>query len=98
MSTALSRAYAVVVNQYHSPRQYSVTVERLGEMIAKNVGIFTDGFAGEAHLVVGVFEQEADAWALAHRLQRTRTTMLALLQTPIAHAPIAPPELDPSDS
>lgn len=101
MSDALARAFAVVVNQYRSPREYSVTVERVGEMIAKNIGLFSDGFAGEAHLIVGVFDTEADAWALAHRLQRTRTTMLALLRTPAAQGAmpqIAPPALDPSDS
>ena len=98
MSDAFSHAFAVVVNQYRSPRQYTVSVERASEMIAKNIGLFSDGFAGEAHLIVGLFEREADAWALARRLQRTRTTMQALLQTPAHVTPIAPPELDPSES
>ncbi|GAB3627863.1 hypothetical protein PTE30175_04503 [Pandoraea terrae] len=102
MSDALSRAFAVVVNRYRSPRNYTVTVERAGEMVAKNVGLFSDGFAGEAHLLVGLFDNEADAWALAHKLQRTRTTMLALLRTPAAmgasSSQLAPPALDPSDS
>ncbi|MBN4665126.1 hypothetical protein HUS70_09465 [Pandoraea nosoerga] len=97
MSDAFSRAFAVVINQYRSPRQYTVSVERASEMIAKNIGLFSDGFAGEGHLVVGLFEREADAWALAHRLQRTRTTMQALLQVPARAAPISPPELDPSE-
>ncbi|VVE55933.1 hypothetical protein [Pandoraea anhela] len=105
MSDAFSRAFAVVVNQYRSPRQYTVSVERASEMIAKNVGLFSDGFAAEPHLIVGLFETEAEAWALARRLQRTRTTMQALLQTPARAAspssptPVSvwPPELDPSD-
>ncbi|BDD94616.1 hypothetical protein OYT13_09400 [Pandoraea sp. XJJ-1] len=97
MSDALSRAFAVVINQYRSPRQYTVSVERTSEMIAKNIGLFSDGFAAEPHLIVGLFEREADAWALARRLQRTRTTMQALLQTPARATSVSPPELDPSD-
>jgi len=80
MSDAFSRAFAVVINQYRSPRQYTVSVERTSEMIAKNIGLFSDGFAAEPHLIVGLFEREADAWALARRLQRTRTTMQAHLR------------------
>jgi hypothetical protein len=97
MSDAFSRAFAVVINQYRSPRQYTVSVERTSEMIAKNIGLFSDGFAAEPHLIVGLFEREADAWALARRLQRTRTTMQALLQTPARVTSASPPELDPSD-
>ncbi|MDN4572362.1 hypothetical protein DBB29_04030 [Pandoraea cepalis] len=97
MSDAFSRAFAVVINQYRSPRQYTVSVERTSEMIAKNIGLFSDGFAAEPHLIVGLFEREADAWALARRLQRTRTTMQALLQTPARATSVSPPELDPSD-
>ncbi len=97
MSDAFSHAFAVVINQYRSPRQYTVSVERASEMIAKNIGLFSDGFAAEPHLIVGLFENEADAWALARRLQRTRTTMQALLQTPARAASVSPPELDPSE-
>lgn len=97
MSDAFSRAFAVVINQYRSPRQYTVSVERASEMIAKNVGLFSDGFAAEPHLIVGLFEREADAWALARRLQRMRTTVQALLQTPARAAIVFPPELDASD-
>jgi len=97
MSDAFSRAFAVVINQYRSPRQYTVSVERTSEMIAKNIGLFSDGFAAEPHLIVGLFEREADALALARRLQRTRTTMQALLQTPARATSVSPPELDPSD-
>lgn len=97
MSDAFSHAFAVVINQYRSPRQYTVSVERASEMIAKNIGLFSDGFAAEPHLIVGLFENEADAWALARRLQRTRTTVQALLQTPARAASVSPPELDPSE-
>ncbi|TAL52802.1 hypothetical protein [Pandoraea sp.] len=82
MPDALSKSFAVVVHHYRSPRDYAVSVERTGEMLLKNIGLFTDGFAGEARLLMGLFATEAQAWALANQLKRSRTMLHALLQTP----------------
>lgn len=89
MSDLLARSFAVVVHQYRTPRDYTVTVERTGEMLQKHMGLFADGFAGEAHLVVGLFTAEDEAWALARQLKRTRLTLQALsaLVAPSAATP-----------
>lgn len=79
MPDMLAKSFAVVVHHYRSPRDYTVCVERTGEMLQKHLGLFSDGFAGESHLVVGLYLAESEAWAMAQRLKRLRLTMEALV-------------------